>query len=196
MVAALARGFSPRKMVRAWLPAGLSVWFLMSGCLVDFSEKGGPETCGDGILQEGEECDGGDLGGLTCEQEGYLSGTLSCKSDCTLDLSGCSKCGDGVVDREIGESCDDGNRVSGDGCSASCQDELDIFPGFVEVRDGEIFVRGDHVVLMGADGLARGGTEEELLDAGFNFLTGPGLGGVRYDAVLRGRYPVSRVRGC
>jgi cysteine-rich repeat protein len=31
-------------------------------------------------------------------------------------------CGDGIV--ENGEQCDDGNLVSGDGCSASCQSEL------------------------------------------------------------------------
>lgn len=35
-----------------------------------------------------------------------------------------SKCGDGVVDSIEGEECDDGNTVSGDGCSATCHGEL------------------------------------------------------------------------
>ena len=32
-------------------------------------------------------------------------------------------CGDGIVQSGCGESCDDGNTVSGDGCSADCQTE-------------------------------------------------------------------------
>jgi len=32
-------------------------------------------------------------------------------------------CGDGETQAELGEECDDGNDVSGDGCSASCQVE-------------------------------------------------------------------------
>lgn len=30
------------------------------------------------------------------------------------------RCGDGIVQRSAGESCDDGNTVSGDGCSSNC----------------------------------------------------------------------------
>jgi cysteine-rich repeat protein len=36
-------------------------------------------------------------------------------------LIACSRCGDGTQDP--GETCDDGNIVSGDGCSATCQSE-------------------------------------------------------------------------
>ncbi|MEX2017221.1 MAG: DUF4215 domain-containing protein, partial [Candidatus Pacearchaeota archaeon] len=32
-------------------------------------------------------------------------------------------CGDGVIDTGVGEQCDDGNVVSGDGCSSTCQTE-------------------------------------------------------------------------
>lgn len=32
-------------------------------------------------------------------------------------------CGDGILDIEFGEECDDGNRTSGDGCSSSCTTE-------------------------------------------------------------------------
>ena len=32
-------------------------------------------------------------------------------------------CGDGILQADLGEACDDGNLVSGDGCNASCQEE-------------------------------------------------------------------------
>ena len=34
-----------------------------------------------------------------------------------------ARCGDGATDSEFGETCDDGNTVSGDGCSEDCQTE-------------------------------------------------------------------------
>lgn len=40
--------------------------------------------------------------------------------DGPADTSGC---GDGLLDETTGESCDDGNLESGDGCSATCQRE-------------------------------------------------------------------------
>jgi hypothetical protein len=45
--------------------------------------------CGNGIREEGEECDGDDLGGETCEKLGYYGGTLGCTYYCTIDSSGC-----------------------------------------------------------------------------------------------------------
>jgi fibro-slime domain-containing protein len=36
-------------------------------------------------------------------------------------------CGNGVIDPSAGEECDDGNKVSGDGCSADCTIETDYF---------------------------------------------------------------------
>lgn len=33
-------------------------------------------------------------------------------------------CGDGIVETDQGEVCDDGNNVNGDGCSATCQPEI------------------------------------------------------------------------
>ena len=32
-------------------------------------------------------------------------------------------CGDGVIEADLGEQCDDGNRIGGDGCSGTCQIE-------------------------------------------------------------------------
>jgi cysteine-rich repeat protein len=37
-----------------------------------------------------------------------------------------ARCGDGRVDSLWGETCDDGNTTAKDGCSASCQLEIDV----------------------------------------------------------------------
>jgi cysteine-rich repeat protein len=67
------------------------------------------DTCGTipGI-QAGEECDGPDLGGQTCQDLGFPGGVLGCTSECRLDTSGCltAVCGDGLVGPE--EACDVG----------------------------------------------------------------------------------------
>lgn len=46
--------------------------------------------CGNGRLEGDEQCDGEDLGGVTCESLGYLGGTLVCGPGCTLDERGCT----------------------------------------------------------------------------------------------------------
>lgn len=49
--------------------------------------------CGNGILEDGEDCDGSDLGGYDCDDlcvdEPDPAGTLACNSDCTFDFTGC-----------------------------------------------------------------------------------------------------------
>ncbi|OYT27112.1 MAG: hypothetical protein B6U97_02370 [Candidatus Altiarchaeales archaeon ex4484_96] len=46
--------------------------------------------CGDGMKDEGEQCDGSDLGGKSCKSLGYDRGTLKCSSSCTYITSSCS----------------------------------------------------------------------------------------------------------
>jgi len=75
--------------------------------------------CGNGVLQpgQGEECDGADLGGTTCQDLCYAGGTLACSAICTFDVGDCfggPPCGDGVA--ECGEDCD-GADLQG----ATCQ---------------------------------------------------------------------------
>jgi hypothetical protein len=53
--------------------------------------------CGNGTLETDEICEGFDLRGRTCFSEGYLLGELRCSSICALDVSNCSKCGDGKI---------------------------------------------------------------------------------------------------
>lgn len=70
--------------------------------------------CGSGVIDDGEQCDGSDLGGQTCEGLGYDGGILACNSECTLDASGCTLCGNGI--REGDEECD-GIELGGSACS-------------------------------------------------------------------------------
>ncbi len=71
-------------------------------------------TCGDGIVQTGEECDTSNLGGKTCQLLGFDGGTLSCDSSCNL-VNSCfnAVCGNGV--KEGNEQCD-----GAQGVPASC----------------------------------------------------------------------------
>ena len=46
---------------------------------------------------------------------------VGCATDSSSTNVEGSVCGDGVVDPDVGEVCDDGNTVSGDGCSADCK---------------------------------------------------------------------------
>lgn len=81
------------------------------GQKISGGEGGALIPCGNGVVEEGEECDDGNQDDL----DGCLT---SCKK---------ASCGDGFVrsggsDAES-EQCDDGNLDSGDGCSSSCQRE-------------------------------------------------------------------------
>ncbi len=59
-------------------------------------------TCGNGVIDDGESCDVGDLDGEDCVSQGFAAGTLSCGPGCTFDTSGCIESrwtdnGDGTV---------------------------------------------------------------------------------------------------
>lgn len=46
-------------------------------------------VCGNEIIEGGEDCEGEDLNGQTCESLGYGSGTLTCDIACSFDTSLC-----------------------------------------------------------------------------------------------------------
>lgn len=92
--------------------------------------------CGDGVVDAGEECDGGANCDANCHiipppscGDGHLGDAEQCDDGNNVNGDGCSAtcttevpptpcCGDGNVG--AGEQCDDGNMTNGDGCSASC----------------------------------------------------------------------------
>lgn len=79
--------------------------------------------CGNGVLEEGEQCDDGN----NIDGDG-------CSAQCTTEVQ--PYCGDGNVDE--GEQCDDGNNNNGDGCSAECTiEEIEPFCGDGNVDEGE-----------------------------------------------------------
>jgi hypothetical protein len=62
--------------------------------------------CGDDLISQGEECDGTELGGATCESLGFAKGKLVCVQ-CHYDTTKCTDCGNEVVDGK--EQCDGGD---------------------------------------------------------------------------------------
>ena len=91
-------------------------------------------TCGDGVVQSGEECDDGnevdtDSCTSTCRHQRCGDGVVQPGEECDdgndVDFDACSNtcrgavCGDGVL--QTGEACDDGNRDDADACPTTCE---------------------------------------------------------------------------
>ena len=79
-------------------------------CSSDLSDDGCDATCiiefcGDGTVNNGEECDDGNT----------VDGD-SCSAACLNEF-----CGDGTLQTVMGEQCDDGNTVATDACTHVCQ---------------------------------------------------------------------------
>ncbi|KAM4663374.1 pappalysin-1 [Discoglossus pictus] len=53
-----------------------------------------------------------------------VGGRESAPSPELLYIHGSGYCGDGMIQKDFEEQCDDGNKLSGDGCSLTCQQEL------------------------------------------------------------------------
>ncbi len=70
-----------------------------------------PPVCGNGLREGSEQCDGSDLGGQTCQSQGFPGGTLSCNGDCTFNTSGCTVC------LPLGASCTANSQC----CSNRCK---------------------------------------------------------------------------
>jgi cysteine-rich repeat protein len=91
---------------------------------LDGADTGETPTCGNDIVEAGEECDDGAANSDTAPD--------TCRTDCQLP-----RCGDGVIDPARGEVCDDGNATAGDGCSADCLSDETCGNGVVDETIGE-----------------------------------------------------------
>lgn len=95
-------------MLRKFMSLGtvlLAAGFLVVGCSDDDST-----SCGDGVMEGSEVCDGTDVGTATCQSEGFGGGVLGCSDACdALDTSMCTMddCGDGQITGT--EECDGAN---------------------------------------------------------------------------------------
>jgi cysteine-rich repeat protein len=81
------------------MKAILCAIFLVTGCGKVLSS-----VCGDGVVNDGEQCD-----------DGNDDDTDDCTSSCQL-----ARCGDGFVQAGV-EECDDGNDIDTDDCPSICQ---------------------------------------------------------------------------
>ena len=104
-------------------------------CTFDTSACAGTPVCGDGMINRAEEqCDQTDFGGETCSSLGLLGGTLSCRSNCTLETSACTGAGQinptEIVIEPASPVCNGGSEtlpVSISFPAASTVDRVDVF---------------------------------------------------------------------
>ena len=68
--------------------------------------------CGDDTIDPGEECDGTELGGASCESLGFAGGTLACGALCRFDDADCARL----------EDCENGLDDDGNG-AVDCEDD-------------------------------------------------------------------------
>jgi cysteine-rich repeat protein len=80
-----------------------------------------------------------------CRPDGSGFDESACPTGQTCEAGACAvRCGDGIVG--TGETCDDGNTASGDGCSSSCAREAP--PGYVRIV-GSTFTMGSPTSELG-----------------------------------------------
>lgn len=82
----------------------LSLGLAVAGCADDRPRRpGGDPTCGDGVRDGSDVCDGADLGGQSCSGLGLGGGALACNTSCMLDTSACERsCTPDCAARECG----------------------------------------------------------------------------------------------
>ena len=122
----------------------------------------GCTTCGNGVVEGAEPCDGADLAGESCQTQGFAYGTLGCTVSCVLDTSGC---GTHLA------SVPNGNLIAVNEVSASAvlvsNIGLNSFSGLALAANGSLF---------GSRG-ANGNGEILLIDAGTGGTTLVGASG-------------------
>ncbi len=128
-------------------------------------------TCGNGVKESGEQCDGSDLGGESCTSQGFDGGTLSCRSDCTFDTSGCTESkpacsdgidndGDGATDYPADMGCVNASDDSETGTTACGNGIDDDGDGKIDQADSNCTGPTDNSENRCGDGIKEGTAEE------------------------------------
>jgi hypothetical protein len=88
--------------------------------------------CGNGVQEDecDEECDGDDLGGVTCEDLEFAGGVLTCSTECTFNTEGCTTRCTSNAECDNGLYCDGGETCNLDtgecqaGTPPNCNDDV------------------------------------------------------------------------
>jgi len=147
------------------LNCGSDCQFNTSNCTIK------PLTCGDGVIQPGENCDGSNWGPITSctDFDNYTAGTLKCV-DCYFDTSFCigapaGFCGDNIING-IDEECDGSTW----GPITSCTDFDTFIGGTLGCRADCNFDTSQCIASLCGDGIVQSG---EQCDDG-NTVSGDG----------------------
>ena len=98
--------------------------------------------CGNGIVEGPETCDDG-------SSNGFYSSTIEGRF-CNTSCDGWAPyCGDGILQTQYGETCDDGNNLAGDGCDEVCQTEPAPPVSFGGGGGGETVTKETRVIIKG-----------------------------------------------
>lgn len=96
------------------------------GCEADCTLTCNPETNGNAKCDDKNPCNGtetcvGKKGSAVCQKGTPLADGAACGTGMVCVAGTCTlpSCGDGKV--QVGEECDDGNAVKGDGCEVDCK---------------------------------------------------------------------------
>ncbi len=116
---------------------------LLLGCETDNTSS---DSCGDGVIDVGEECDGQSFDGQDCFSLGYYGGSISCSETCHIVTTECTggSCGDGVIQAPQ-EQCD-GDHFGGETCGSMGFDGgALVCTGVCEIDDSGCYICGDDV---------------------------------------------------
>jgi len=97
------------------------ITLLFGGCLLLWgcqTKTQSVDSCGDGFVDPGEDCDASELNGSSCTSLGFYKseGVLACTAQCRYDTTDCdtARCGDSIIQPDR-EDCE-GDNLNGKTC--------------------------------------------------------------------------------
>jgi len=156
-----------------------------SSCQLDTSSCLVAPTCGNSFIDDNEQCDGTNFGGISTScasfSSSFESGSLVCDGSCQIDTSSCVErpnCGnsfldsgeecDGLIFGSIDQCIDIGSYNGGNlGCTSDCR--LDISGCIIDTTScGDGFVNGEEQ----CDGSDLNGLSSDCVDFSSSFVGG------------------------